>query len=176
MRFTRLVPIAVVAGLLGCASPAPRLNAPPHGSASEDSSMRGTFVYMADNAMLADMTVSDVHFVPHRPMLNTLGQERVQRLAGLIDAYGGAIRFSSDVSDAGLLSDRTQAILACLTEAGVDARPELVQADLAGDAGMNAAEVLLIRKDLGVYTPKKKQNGGGAAVDLSGLMGGGTQR
>lgn len=173
MRFTRLIPLMVTVVLVGCASPSPRLNAPPHGNAQDDSTLRGMYVYMADNAILSDMTVSDLHFVPNRPMLNSLGQERVQRLAGLIDAYGGVIHFNSDATDAALLKDRTQAILTCLAEAGVDARPELVRADMPADSGMNATEVLLIRRNLGVYVPRRQNGSGGGTADLSSLISGG---
>ena len=80
----------------GCSTSSPRLNAPPHGVAESVHDMRGTFVYMTDNALLADMSVSDMHFLPHRAMLTTLGTQRLNRLAQLINAYGGVIRFNSN--------------------------------------------------------------------------------
>ncbi|MBI5865470.1 MAG: hypothetical protein HZB38_13370 [Planctomycetes bacterium] len=104
---------------LGCNKPDARLNAPPHGQPQETSDMQGTFVYMVDNAMLADMSVTDAHFLPHRPQLSGLGVERVSRLAELMQAYGGAVRLSTDECDEALTTQRMQTLREFLSEAGL---------------------------------------------------------
>ncbi len=171
MHAVRVVPLAICLGaalLAGCAgSPAARLNSPPHGPAVETVDMQGTFVYMNDNALLADMTVCDYHFIPHRALLNTTGQERVHRLAMLMQAYGGEIRFNSDLTDETLLTARIKTVRELLAEQGVDTTREVIHRDLPGGEGMNADEAILIKKQEGTYNPKKASNsgtGGGTAT------------
>jgi len=155
------------AGLLvlaGCAgnhepiedSPTARLNAPMHGTGNEPTEMQGTFVYMTDNALLADMTVSDRHFMPHRSRLNTLGIERLHRLAALMDAYGGTVRFNTDLDDRELLDKRAETITQFLADAGIDTTREIVVRDIPGGVGMSALEAILIRAEVGTFNPDAK--------------------
>ena len=146
------------AALLGalcaaCNSPNPRLNAPPHGIAESTSELQDMYEYMTDSALLADMSLSDIHFIPHRPLLNTLGQERLCRLATLLNAYGGGVRLSTNVDDSKLVQERTDAVVAFLHEAGVDTSIHEVRLDLPGGDGMDAQQVILIRANEGTYRP-----------------------
>jgi hypothetical protein len=168
MRYCLFLSVALLA--LGCNDPNDRLNTPPHGQPLQDedgrakvSDLQGTFVYMADNALLANMTVSDMHFLPHRAQLNTVGRERVARLASLMDAYGGTIRFNSDDRDEALRRDRLDAVLECLMEMGCYATTETIREDLPGGAGIDATEAVLIKAHEATYTPNK----GGAARQSS---------
>ncbi len=141
--------------------PSARLNAPPHGASDRTTDLQGTFVYMSDNALLASMTVSDVHFVPNRAALNELGRERLSRLVALMDSYGGTIRLNSDEADERLVDQRVMAVLQFLSEAGVDTRgSEVVKRDLSGGRGLNAEDAILIKLIEGSYRPKA---GAGAA-------------
>ena len=163
----RLVWIGIAAlGLLGCNAPGDRLNAPPHGDPVATSDMQGTFVYMADNALLNDMSISDVHFMPHRSRLTTLGVERLSRLASLIQAYGGTVRFSSGVEDESLRADRMNTIVEFLTSAGVASASTTVVTDMPGNQSMSANEATLIRTSEGQYqvnqTGAEAPAGGGA--------------
>lgn len=141
---------------LGCSEPTKRLNAPPHGAADEVSDLQAPLEYQVDNALLADMSVSDVHFLPHRAALSSLGEQRVNRLISLLREYGGAIRLSSDLEDAELLAARTAIVMERLTSAGIDTSKEVLREDMPGGRGMSAAEVVLIRASEGTYAPKKK--------------------
>jgi hypothetical protein len=164
MKRVALSSVVLLLGLAACQHPAPRLNAPPHGTTHQPSDLQGSFVYMTDNALLADMTVSEVHFLPHRAQLTTLGQERLARLAALMDAYGGEIRFNTDSTDTDLNQARVAAVVAFLSEAGVKASPESIKQDMPGGRGMNAREAILIRTSANVYKPPKDSGGGlGAA-------------
>ena len=87
---------------------------------------------LTDNALLADMTVSDRHFLPHRAKLNHLGVQRLSRLASLMDAYGGVVRFNSELDDEELIAQRTEAIVEFLAEAGVDTTREVLVEDMPG--------------------------------------------
>lgn len=158
-RFLLLCVVATGVACGACQKPGKRLNAPPHGSSTEDSQLRSTYAHMVDNALLADMTVSDVHFRPHRAALNSLGEERLCRLALLMEAYGGQIRFSTNVTDRELFEQRTEEILAFLAEAGIDTSVEVLVHDLPGGDGMDAVQCVLIKQHEAMYTPKKDENG-----------------
>ncbi len=147
--------VVLGAACAACNSPSPRLNAPPHGTAESSSEMQGTFVAMTDNALLADMTVSDIHFVPHRAILNSLGRERLSRLAALLEAYGGTIRFSTNVEEERLIRDRTEVIVAYLGEAGIATSADTVRRDLPGGDGLAAGEVIQIKTNEATYRPRK---------------------
>jgi hypothetical protein len=139
----------------GCSQSSPRLNAPPQGPAEEVHDMQGPLVYMTDNALLADMSVSDGHFLPHRAMLSTTGEQRVHRLGQLMEAYGGTIRMNSNLEDETLLAQRTETVRTYLAGMGIDTGTEVVVNDMRGGAGMDAVEALLIKKNEGTYDPQK---------------------
>ena len=162
---TRLIPLFAVLALTaaGCNEPRQRLNAPPHGEPTTTADAQGTLVYMNDNALLANMTISDMHFLPHRAQLNSMGMERLSRLAQLMQAYGGTIRFNTDETDEALLTKRTDTVMQFLREAGMTTSSELVTRDLSGGKGMLATEAVLIRANEGTYVPKAKGGGTGAA-------------
>lgn len=168
------VAIAFLSGTLlglstGCNSPHERMNAPPHGTTEKTSEMQGTFVYMSDNAMLADMSVTDSHFLPHRPQLSTLGEQRVARLAELMNAYGGVIRLSSASADRDLLAKRKEALIKYLAEMDVDTTTEIVSSELPGGRGMDAAEAILIRKSEGMYKAGDNKDASAGTKPAGGL-------
>lgn len=139
-----------------CQGPQPRLNAPPHGTTENPSELRSMYVHMVDNALLTDMTLSDIHFMPHRPMLNTLGEERLRRLAALMERWGGTIRYNTDEPDERLVQQRTEQVLKFLAEAGLDTSAEVLRPDLPGGRGMGAPEAVLIKVNEGTYKPKSQ--------------------
>jgi hypothetical protein len=155
---------------VACNTPSARLNAPPHGTPYETSDVQGTFVYMNDNALLADMTVSDIHFHPHRPTLNTLGQQRLSRLVSLIEVHGGTIRFNTNIDDEELIEKRTDAVLTFLAEAGVDTSGQVLVEDLRGGRGMDASEVILIKVFEGSYQPESTGGAGSGPSSATGGM------
>lgn len=113
-----------------------------------------TYDHMTDNALLEDMTISDYHFLPHRPALSSLGEVRLKRLVALIRDYGGTIRFNTD-EDANLVEKRLTTIKSYLNESGLDSTSEVISAGMQGGAGMDAAQVIAIRAGEGTYKPKK---------------------
>lgn len=158
------LPCLLAAGMLCAAcqqTTTPRLNAPPHGlSPQRTAEMRTTFDHMVDNAMLETMSVSDIHFVADRPTLNTLGEQRLKRLAWMLDVYGGQIRFSTDVEDEELLQQRTDSILAYLDRQGVDTTMNVLRRDLPGGRGLDANQAMEIRHGEAMYRPKGGKSGG----------------
>lgn len=163
----RVLVLGILLSLCACNNPSPRLNAPPHGQPTETVDSQGTFVYMADNALLADMSMSDMHFLPHRAGLTTLGEQRLGRMASLMEAYGGTIRFSTNLEDKELVDARTRTIVDFLRECGVSVTSETVTQDAPGGDGMAAAEAILIRAHEGTYQAKKS-SGQADASDASG--------
>lgn len=148
---------------MGCNKPNDRLNAPPHGQSQESTDMQGTFVYMNDNALLANMTVCDMHFMPHRALLSGQGVERLSRLASLMEAYGGTIRFDTRCEDEALNKQRLEVIREFLAETGIDTTSEVVREDISGGEGMYASEAIMIRVKEGMYQEKKAGAPGAAA-------------
>ena len=155
MRNLLVGALALVMVCGACQKPTPRLNAPPHGVAEEACELQDTFNHMIDNGLLVDMTISDIHFMPHRPILNALGQERISRLAQIMDMYGGVIRFNTDVRDESLIAQRTEAIMTALEDAGLDTSQEVLRRDMAGGDGLDAAQCILIKTNEATYKPKK---------------------
>lgn len=158
----RQIPLLLaVLGLLfgGCQKPVTRLNAPPHGTAEVTSDLHDTYEHMTDNALLADMSIGDIHFLPHRPMLNSLGEQRLGRLAALLNMYGGTVRFDTGVRDETLVEERTESIMGYLASKGVDTTSNILTRDLPGGRGVDAAQAILIRANEGVYKPRKKSEG-----------------
>lgn len=161
---------AALSGLACSNSPDARINTPPHGESEKTSDLQGTFVYMNDNAMLADMNLSDMHFMPHRALLTSLGEERLSRLAELMKAYGGELRYNTDLSaDDPLRGKRVAAIVEFLNETGLKTTPDAVHFDEPGGRGMPASSAVLIKANEGTYKPKKSSGGaGGGAADAVG--------
>lgn len=159
--------VLVAAAVAGCNSPGQRLNAPPHGETENASALRDTYTHMSDNALLADMTVNDSHFIPHRALLNDLGLRRLYRLAELMEAYGGSIRLNTDETNEDLVARRVQAIVDYLEDFGLDVTQDLVTTDLPGGAGMAATEAILIKQKEGTYDPKKKSSAAAADAGAS---------
>ena len=162
-------------GGLGCSnSPDARVNAPPHGDSETTSDLQGTLVYMNDNAMLADMNMSDMHFIPHRAMLTSLGEERLSRMAELMKAYGGELRYNTDLTaDDPLRGKRIASLVDFLNETGLKTTAPDVKLDAPGGRGMDATGAILIKANEGVYKPKK--SGGGGNAGATGAMSGTNQ-
>ncbi|MEW6250243.1 MAG: hypothetical protein AB1716_06330, partial [Planctomycetota bacterium] len=97
-------------------------------------------------ALLADMSITDIHFVPDRPGLNTLGLERLGKLAELLERYGGAVRFSTDETDSELVEARMQSIRSFLREAGLETTTEVLVRDMPASPGMDATQAILVRE------------------------------
>ncbi len=123
-----------------------------------------SFRQMSDAALRADMTLTDIHFEPHRSMLSELGRERVDRLAHLMKSYGGTIRYSSYETDKALNEDRMTTVVNYLALAGIDTSREPVREDLAGGRGLGAPEVILVKTNEGTYKSKKSSAAGGVST------------
>lgn len=161
-----LVVILAAVVISGCASSNTDVAAAPEDDQSPEAYKQGydlTYAHMTENALLADMSMSDYHFLPDRPLLTSLGQQRLSKLAALIKEYGGSIRLSTDATDEALVAARVTLVRDFLGEAGLSTTEEHVKRDLPGGHGMDSAQVILIHKNEGSYKVKKSGAGGGAA-------------
>ena len=129
----------------GCDMPgAERLHAPPQGyDSTPNLSAQLRYSTMVDNAMLAEMSVSDIHFIPNTARLNSLGARRLERYAVLLAGYGGTLRYDSTLDDEEIDEQRMQHVHEFLTAAGL--RPEQVEVvrDIPGGTGMTATEAVI---------------------------------
>jgi hypothetical protein len=134
-------------GLVGCASgPTGRLNAPPQGSSAYPHRLQEPYLQMTDSAVVADMSVADIHFVPHTPELNDLGQWRLAGCVDVLKRHGGTVRYDSQTDDAGLVRKRLASIREYLEHAGVDPATVKVVVDVAGGRGIDAQEAIDVLK------------------------------
>jgi hypothetical protein len=110
--------IILLAG--ACQEPTRRLNAPPQGASNTPHPMQNDMNYMVDNALLEDMCVSDIHFVPHTNQINSLGARRLNRYAELLLNIGGTIHYDTSERDEGLVDARVETVREYLVDAGAD--------------------------------------------------------
>lgn len=119
--FTTCLVLTSLLVIGGCSESSERLNAPPQGAAEEANPLQEQYVYMQDNALLADMSISDIHFVPHTAELNGLGARRLNRYAQLLGVYGGTLHYDTelDVNDP-LINRRMEHAAEYVKLAGLD--------------------------------------------------------
>ncbi len=163
---------ALIVAAAGCNEPTERLNAPPQGAAKYPSKMQDAFVYMVDNAMLEDLSLADVHFVPHTVELNGLGAKRLERYAKLLTVYGGAIRYATDMTDEPIVERRLASIRSYLATTGIETDRIKVVKEMPGGVGMPAEEAIAAKAaNIGGGAAKDGKKGGMTA--LGSLLGGG---
>jgi hypothetical protein len=130
---------------VGCNQPSERLNAPPQGVCDYPSPLQESFVYMVDNEMLEDLSLADIHFVPHTTELNGLGARRLNRYAKLLQVYGGSIRYATSMTDDRLVDQRMTSIRDYLGTTGIAAERIKITKDLPGGHGMTAREAIVAK-------------------------------
>ncbi len=95
---------------------------------------------MIHNAELADMTVTDIHFLPHRDALNSTGTQRLSHLAWLVDKYGGTIKLDLKDPESELSQARLETVKAYLKTRDLPECKIKVQIGLSENEGMSAKE------------------------------------
>ena len=92
---------------------------------------------MVDNAILAD-----IHFVAHTGELSGTGVARLNRMAHLLNTYGGTVRYETDLADAQLVSQRLDHVREYLTMTGANMDRVQVKTMISGGRGMTARKAV----------------------------------
>ena len=136
--------ISTAVYILGCSRIYNKLDPePPIGRRAQDSPPSVHFDTQADNAILTSMTVADVHFVPYRPQLNSLGRSHLTAIASYLDQYGGEVTFDSQRAAPIVKQQRLEAIRQFLLSQGLDPDQLTVTTGLARGRGQDANEAAL---------------------------------
>ncbi len=128
-------------------------------------SSRPQLVYMVDNAILHDMSIADIHFVPHTDELSGTGVARLDRLAVLLDSYGGTVRYDTGLHDDDLIEQRIEHVREYLAMTGCDTDRFTVAAQLSGGRGMPATDAIEDKA-----TAFKKKSGGMSTATGSSMV------
>ncbi|MEK6799578.1 MAG: hypothetical protein AABZ12_11475 [Planctomycetota bacterium] len=112
---------------------------------------------MTDNAMTFDMALVDAHFVPHTAELNATGTARLDRMAPILNTYGGTVRFDTVDRDQELVQKRMAHAKEYLQVAGCDVSRVDVKPMLPGGRGVLGEKGVAIDR-----AGTKKPSGGGA--------------
>jgi len=152
-----VVVMAVLAG--ACQEENRRLHAPPQGPTDKPHPMQADLVYMADNAKLSDMSVADIHFVPHTALLSGTGERYLNRYAELLLRIGGTIHYETCAeTDDELVDARIESIEEFLADAGLDMATVEVKAGLNRGRTTRATETTE-NKAKGGAPPQQQSSG-----------------
>ncbi len=163
-----LMGLTLMAAAVGCGGPAERLNAPPQGSTNYPSPVQDSFVYMVDNAMLEDLSMADIHFIPHSTELNGLGARRLERYAKLLTVYGGSIRYSTNSSDKELVDGRMVSLRDYLGTTQIAADRIKVVHGMPGGQGVTAREAITVKAETIPGSPQAQTGGAGSGAPAGG--------
>ena len=106
-KFWRLFPpLALIVASAACNSKLTTTDMQHARMDESRSAPRPHLSYMVDNAMLHDMSLADIHFVPYTAELSGTGIARLDRMAVLLDTYGGVIRYDTVLTDEALILKR----------------------------------------------------------------------
>lgn len=94
------------------------------------------FTYMVDSAVTRDMSVADVHFVPHTNEINGIGELRLNRMAELLKTYGGTVRYETVMRDPIMMGERLAHVREYLEVVGCDLDQIKVTAMISGGLGL----------------------------------------
>ena len=99
---------------------------------------------MADNAILQDMSIADIHFVPHTAEISGTGAVRLDRMAALLEAYGGTVRYETYLDDAAMVEHRLAHVMEYLTFTGCNMSRVQVRAMMSGGRTIPASEAIAV--------------------------------
>ena len=117
-----------------------RANAPPQGYAEDHARITHYYVYHHDQGMIADMSISDMHFITHTSDLSGTGEARLGRYAELLALSGGIIHFDTKLRNEDMILARLASAREFLADSVPGARPVDVVVGLAGGPGMRSQE------------------------------------
>jgi len=110
---------------------------------------------MVDNAMMHDVSVADFHFVPHSPELSGSGVARLDRMAVVLDSYGGTVRYETYQTDEAFIGQRLERVRDYLSLLGCDMDRIEVKAMMSGGRGFTGKEAAKVEEQ--GTAPKEQQ-------------------
>lgn len=119
-----------------------QMNAPPQGYAPEHSSSTDYFAYHNDQGMMADMSIADIHFIPHSADLSGTGVARLERYAELLSETGGTLNYDTALTDTMLIDRRMATAQAYLTKCMPQSKRVDIVLGMPGGPGMRAKEAI----------------------------------
>ena len=132
---------AVSISQIGCEDLRARQD-PLTGQAINAEANRRYYRPMVMNATMHDMSVADIHFVPHTSELSELGVVRLADLALVLDRFGGTVRYETFEKDRDRNSARLASVERHLTELGIDMTNVNVANQISGGRGMLATDAI----------------------------------
>jgi len=130
-------------------------------------SPRPHFTHMVDNAILHDMSIADIHFVPHTSEISGTGVARLDRMARLLDAYGGTVRYETYLKDDAVIKERLEHVREYLAMEGCNMDRVRVELMVSGGRGV-PAERAIGQYQRGTALPTV---GGGSGAGAGGAQG-----
>jgi hypothetical protein len=109
------------------------------------------------------MSLADFHFIPHSPEISGTGAARLNRMAHLLNTYGGTVRYETDLTDDDLVNRRMANVKEYLTVAGTNMDRVQVKSMLSGGRGMPARKAMEVEAK-GTVNPNASS---GAATTLA---------
>ena len=147
--------------ILGCSS---KFIGPEPTAAQESRTWASTenFNAQADNAVLTSMTITDIHFLPYRAELSSLGLARLTAIATYLERHGGKVTVDVHQSDELTRQERLASVRQFLLGQGLDPEHLTIQTGLPGGRGQDAVEAAMFyEKNL---MPEDTATAGGAGV------------
>lgn len=121
---------------------------------------------MSDNAALHDMSLADIHFVPHTGELSGTGEHRLDRLAPMLEHYGGTVHYETSETDKTQVDLRLAHVRDYLKLAGCDMGKVKVEVGLSGGRGTSADHAIKVAKRGTVKGGGGQGSGGGAGMPM----------
>ena len=131
------------------------------------SAPRAHLSYMVDNATLHDMSLADLHFVPHTAELSGSGIVRLDRMAVLLDTYGGTVRYDTALTNEAVIQQRLKHVGDYLATTGCDMDRVKIEAALPGGRGMRADDAIE-GKERAAEESRETRGAGPAALPMPG--------
>lgn len=98
--------------------------------------------HMVDNAILRDLSVADIHFIPHTAELSGVGEARLSRMAKLLHTYGGNVRYETLTTDEEMIKQRLAHVREYLALTGCNMERVVITAGMAGGRGLPGDEAV----------------------------------
>lgn len=129
-----------------------------------------------NNAVLSAMVVTDIHFVPNRAQLNSLGRGRLLAIAEHLERYGGEVAVDSRQVDPITREERFESVRRYLLMVGdLDSDRLEIRPGLGNGRGLDANEATLFYAKNLVPAESAASAGAASSAAASSTAGGGTQ-